>query len=53
MKALVVVDMLEDFVHGALANPRAKAIIPPLQELLVHARREGWVRVFANDAHEP
>ncbi|HZD88121.1 MAG TPA: isochorismatase family cysteine hydrolase [Gaiellaceae bacterium] len=53
MKALVIVDMLEDFVHGALANPRAEAIVPPLAELLAHARREGWVRVFANDAHQP
>lgn len=52
MKALVIVDMLEDFVHGALANPRALAILPPLRELLAHARRESWVRVFANDAHE-
>jgi nicotinamidase-related amidase len=53
MKALVVVDMLEDFVHGALANPRARMVLPPLRELLEHARHEGWVRVFANDAHEP
>lgn len=52
MKALVVVDMLEDFVHGALANPRAQSILPPLRELLGHARQEGWVVVFANDAHE-
>jgi nicotinamidase-related amidase len=52
MKALVIVDMLEDFVHGALANPRAQAVLPPLAELLAHARQEGWVRVFANDAHE-
>ncbi|MGZ4318638.1 MAG: cysteine hydrolase family protein [Gaiellaceae bacterium] len=53
MKALVIVDMLEDFVHGALANPQAEAILPPLKELLAHFRRAGWVVVFANDAHEP
>jgi nicotinamidase-related amidase len=53
MKALVIVDMLEDFVHGALANPYAESILPPLKELLAHFRREGWVVVFANDAHEP
>jgi len=53
MKALVVVDMLEDFVHGALANPRAEAVLPALRDLLAHARGESWVRVFANDAHEP
>jgi nicotinamidase-related amidase len=52
MKALVIVDMLEDFVEGALANPRAQEIVAPLRELLRHARQEGWVVVFANDAHE-
>jgi nicotinamidase-related amidase len=53
MRALVVVDMLEDFVDGALANPRARAIVGPLRRLLDHARREGWVVVFSNDAHRP
>jgi nicotinamidase-related amidase len=53
MKALVIVDMLDDFVHGELANPRARMVLPPVRELLEHARRESWVRVFANDAHEP
>jgi len=53
MKALVIVDMLEDFVDGALANPRAQAIVAPLQRLLAHAREAGWVVVFANDAHLP
>jgi nicotinamidase-related amidase len=52
MKALIVVDMLEDFVHGSLANPRAQAVLAPLQELLAQARQEGWVVVFSNDAHE-
>ena len=31
MKALIIVDMLNDFVDGKLANPRAEAIIEPLQ----------------------
>jgi nicotinamidase-related amidase len=53
MRALVIVDMLEDFVHGALASPHAETIVPPLRELLEHAREQGWVVVFANDAHEP
>jgi nicotinamidase-related amidase len=53
MKALVVVDMLEDFVHGTLRNPRAEAIVPPLERLLEHAREDGWVVVFSNDAHLP
>jgi nicotinamidase-related amidase len=53
MKALVIVDMLEDFVHGTLAHPHAESILPPLKELLAHFRRAGWVVAFANDAHEP
>ena len=53
MRALIVVDMLNDFVDGRLANPKAQAIIAPLQRLLAHARDEGWVVVFSNDAHQP
>jgi nicotinamidase-related amidase len=53
VKALVIIDMLDDFVDGALANPRARAIVPPLKRILEHARREGWVVVFSNDAHQP
>jgi len=52
-KALVIIDMLNDFVDGRLANARASGIIPPLRCLLDHARSEGWVVVFSNDAHEP
>ncbi len=51
MKALIIVDMLEDFVGGALANPRAASIVPALRQLLAHAREAGWVVVFSNDAH--
>jgi len=53
MKALIIVDMLDDFVDGKLANPRAQAIVEPLARLLAHAREEGWVVVFSNDAHDP
>ena len=53
MKALIIVDMLDDFVDGKLANPRAQAIVEPLARLLAHAREEGWVVVFSNDAHGP
>jgi nicotinamidase-related amidase len=53
MKALIIVDMLKDFVGGELANPRAQRIIPALERLLAHAREAGWVVVFSNDAHRP
>jgi nicotinamidase-related amidase len=51
MKALIIVDMLKDFVDGELANPRAQRITEPLRRLLDHARESGWVVVFSNDAH--
>ena len=53
MKALIIVDMLDDFVDGSLANPRAQAIVEPLARLLAHAREDGWAVVFSNDAHRP
>ena len=53
MKALIIVDMLKDFVDGKLANPKAQAIVGPLQKLLAQARRQGWAVVFSNDAHLP
>jgi nicotinamidase-related amidase len=53
MKALIIVDMLKDFVDGKLANPKAQAIVGPVQRLLAHARRQGWAVVFSNDAHLP
>jgi nicotinamidase-related amidase len=53
MKALIIVDMLDDFVDGKLANPRAQAIVEPLARLLDHARQDGWAIVFSNDAHHP
>ena len=53
MKALIIVDMLKDFVDGSLANPRAQRIVEPLRRLVEHAREDGWVVVFSNDAHRP
>jgi nicotinamidase-related amidase len=52
-RALVVIDMLEDFVHGALANPNALGIISGIAELADAIRTEGGLVVFANDAHLP
>jgi nicotinamidase-related amidase len=53
VKALIIVDMLKDFVDGELANPRAQRIVEPLARLLEHARANRWVVVFSNDAHKP
>ncbi len=54
MKALLVVDMLNDFVTGKIRNPRAEEIVPNIGDLLRRARHdEGWMVVFSNDAHLP
>lgn len=52
-KAVVVIDMLEDFVYGHLKNERAHRIIPNIAKLLAHGRKHGWLIVYANDAHLP
>jgi len=52
-KAVVVVDMLNDFVSGELANPRSEAITANIAALLEEARSKGWLVVYGNDAHLP
>ena len=51
--AVIVVDMLNDFVTGALANPRAARIIPPLEGLIAAAHRTGVPVIHCTDAHLP
>ena len=52
--ALVIVDMLNDFIDGVLGNPPAKEIIGPISALAQRARAsEDFVVVYANDAHHP
>ena len=49
--AILVVDMLNDFVTGALTCDRARAIVPATAELLDAARAAGVPVIFCNDAH--
>jgi len=52
--ALVIVDMLQDFVDGRLANPAAVPTIERIGALAEAARgREDWIVVYGNDAHQP
>ena len=51
--ALVVVDMLNDFMDGVLGNPAAARIVEPIQRLAARARATAdWVVVYACDAHQ-
>ena len=49
--AILVVDMLNDFVTGALACDRGKAIVPATARLLDAAREANIPVIFCNDAH--
>lgn len=51
--AVLVIDMLNDFVHGALKVERAAGIIPNIRRLLEHARGRGIPVIYANDSHLP
>lgn len=51
--ALVIVDMLNDFVDGALGNPAAAGLVGPIAALAERARGSGGLVVYANDAHLP
>ena len=49
--AVIVVDMLNDFVTGALACDRGKAIVPAVARLCDAAREKNVPLIFSNDAH--
>ena len=49
--AILVVDMLNDFVTGALGCDRGRAIVPATAQLLDAAREAGVPVIFCNDAH--
>lgn len=49
--AIIVVDMLNDFVTGALKCDRGLAIVPKTAKLLDAARKNNIPVIFSNDAH--
>ena len=50
-KAIVVVDMQNDFVDGALGTAEAQAMLPRMVEKLTAARAAGTALVFTMDTH--
>jgi len=52
-KAIVIIDMLNDFVTGSLKCERAQRIIPNIRKLIDAAHAGGAPVVFSNDAHRP
>ena len=51
--ALVIIDMLNDFVKGTLKNERSERIVPTIRELIETARKRGIPVIYSNDAHLP
>ncbi len=52
-KAIVIIDMLNDFVTGNLKCDRAQRIIPNIRKLVDAAHAASMPVVFSNDAHRP
>ena len=53
VEAVLVVDMLNDFVTGKLKCERAQPIIPNIRRLNNAARKNDVEVIFVNDAHLP
>jgi nicotinamidase-related amidase len=49
--AILVIDMLNDFVTGELKCDTAQEIIPNISQLLNAAREYDWPVVYCNDTH--
>ena len=50
-KAVIIVDMLNDFVTGDLKTERAARIVPNLKKLIETARKHDVPVIYSNDAH--
>lgn len=51
--AVLVIDMLNDFVTGKLGNERVRTVIEPIRRLLERARAAGVPVIYVGDAHLP
>ena len=51
MKALIVVDMQNDFIDGALGTPEATAIVGNVKEKIEEYRQGSDIVIFTRDTH--
>ncbi|MBR5932503.1 MAG: cysteine hydrolase [Treponema sp.] len=51
MKLLIVIDMQNDFIDGALGTKEAVAIVPAVAQKIIDARKAGDMVVFTRDTH--
>lgn len=50
-QALIVIDMINDFVYGKFGNDHARNIIPIIRKLILEARNKGIAVIYLRDAH--
>lgn len=53
MNYLIVVDMQNDFVSGALGTEEARAIVPRVARRVARALKQGEEIIFTRDTHSP
>ena len=51
--ALILVDMLNDFITGPISTERALTIVEPNVRLVAKAHEKGIPVIYANDCHTP
>ena len=51
-KTLIVVDMQNDFIDGALGTPEAEAIVPKVREKIEEYAKRGDEIIFTRDTHQ-
>lgn len=52
MNILIVIDMQNDFIDGALGTPEAVSIVPKVAERIKTAQAQGWKIFFTRDTHD-
>ena len=51
MKLLIVIDMQNDFIDGALGSAMAQAVVEPVRQRILQARAAGDRVIFTRDTH--
>ena len=51
MKTLLVIDMQNDFINGALGTKEAEAIVPFVKDKIIEYREAGNPVFFTRDTH--
>ncbi len=52
MIALIIVDMIHEFVDGKFGSERARKAVPKIKELIDFGRKNSWPIIYAKDSHE-